>query len=138
MASYTYDPTRILQGGKDQMRFELGDTDVSAAGISSVLCDEEYTAIIQNETSWRRAKVKCLEAIVMRFAHLVNVSVDGLSYSYQARWDFWKNLVEEERRKNPAAVPTANRAALASNTDGGHYFYNDMMHNPDYKGGRHV
>ena len=46
-AHYTYDPTRITEGGIDQMRFELGDTVVDMDAAASPLCDEEYGAIIK-------------------------------------------------------------------------------------------
>jgi len=139
MATYTYDPLRIEDGGSDQMRFELGDIDVSAGAISSVLCDEEYQALINAAPSWKSARVKCLKAILMRFAHQVNMSVDGLSYSFQNRYEVWKKMYDEERRKASLAVPTVDPSALANGangTSGGYYFYTDMMHNPEYKGGR--
>ena len=49
MAHYTYDPTRITEGGVDQMRFELGDTVVDLDTITSPLCDEEYEAILKKK-----------------------------------------------------------------------------------------
>lgn len=135
MATYTYNPLGIEDGGSDQMRFELGDTNVSAEALSAALCDEEYQAIINAASSWRMAKVKCLKAILMRFAHQVNMSADGLSYSLQARYEAWKKLYEEERKKIPT-TPIVDKSALAARENGGYYFYTDLMHNPDYKGGR--
>lgn len=134
MATYTYNPLGIEDGGSDQMRFELGDVDVSAEALSAALCDEEYQAIIKSASSWKIAKLKCLKAIMLRFAHQVNMSADGLSYSFQARYEAWKKLYEEEKKKVPIA-PTVDKASLATRENGGYYFYTDMMHNPDYKGG---
>lgn len=98
MPSYTYDPTKIGQQGMDQMRFELGDTVVDMEGITSPLCDEEYTAIIQSTKSWRVAKLKCLEAIMMKMSYEVDTSVGGLSYNLSERYDRWKKLLEQEKQ----------------------------------------
>ena len=69
-ASYTYDPTKITEGGLDQMRFELGDTVVDMGGLSSPLCDEEYNAIIEKyNKSWKKARYYCLRAIVMKLSY---------------------------------------------------------------------
>lgn len=74
--TYTYDPTQITAGGVDQMRFELGDTVVDMDGVSSPLCDEEYQAIInKNASNWKLARLRCLEAIVMKLAYEVDTSV---------------------------------------------------------------
>lgn len=130
MPTYAYDPTRITDGGVDQMRFELGDTIVEMNGISSPLCDEEYEAIINSCKSWKKAKVKCLEAIVMKMAYEVNTSVDGLSYSLDQRYERWKKLLEEEKKSLSAigSVPIARQDALMP-AGGTPYFYNDMQAN---------
>ena len=87
-ASYTYDPTKITEGGLDQMRFELGDTVVDMNGNSSPLCDEEYKAILEKYgKDWRKAKVQCLNAIVMKLSYEVSTSVGGLSYSLSERYE---------------------------------------------------
>lgn len=46
MPTFSYDPTKIMDGGVDQMRFELGDTVTDMGGVSSPLCNEEYEAIL--------------------------------------------------------------------------------------------
>ena len=132
MPTFEYDPTQITQGGVDQMRFELGDTVVDMGGISSPLCDEEYDAIITQygRKSWRLAKYKCLQAIVMKFAYEVNTSVDGLSYSLDQRFERWKKMLDEETKTLAAigGVPVANPDALMP-AGGTPYFYNDMQAN---------
>lgn len=132
MATYTYDPTRITDGGMDQMRFELGDTVVDLEGISSPLCDEEYIAIIDKYgESWRKAKLKCLQAIVMKLSYEVNTSVDGLSYSLSERYERWKKMLEEAEHaeKAIAGVPRAGDPGSLMPHGGTPYFYNDMQCN---------
>ena len=46
MRTYTYDPSKIQENGKDRMRFELGDTMVEGEAETCALSDEEYTAIL--------------------------------------------------------------------------------------------
>lgn len=135
MPSFTYDPTKITQNGLDQMRFELGDTVVDMEGISSPLCDEEYTAILAKyKNNWRKAKLKCLEAIVMKLSYEVNTSVGGLSYSLDARAERWKKMLDDAKKeaRAVAGVPVAGCAESlmphgATTTP---YFYNDMQANP--------
>lgn len=131
--TYTYDPTKLSDGGKDQMRFELQDIAVAGAQETCVLSDQEYETIIAKATeagqSWRSAKYQCLRAIVMRMAFEVDFSADGLSLSLSQRYDRWKELkreLEEEMQ-----MVTANPAALGRGCpDGGHYFRAGMNDNP--------
>jgi hypothetical protein len=132
--NYTYDPTKITDGGMDQMRFELGDTVVDMEGISSPLCDEEYTAIISKYgSSWNRAKLKCLEAIVMKLAYEVNTSVGGLSYSLSERFERWKKMLEEEKKVLAGlyGVPVAGdpNSLIPHGLTPTPYYYNDMQAN---------
>lgn len=132
MATYTYDPTKITGKGLDQMRFELGDTIVDMDAITSPLCDEEYTAIIEKYGSnWRKAKLKCLEAIVMKLSYEVNTSIDGLSYSLSDRFDRWKKMLDEEKKamRGISGVPRAGDPGSLMPHGGTPYFYNDMQAN---------
>ncbi len=128
MASYTYDPTKINRDGVDRMRFELGDTVVDQGAIVSPLCDEEYAAMIAQHKDWRRAKIACLRAIVMGWAHEVDTSVSGLSYSLSQRYERWKGMLDKEEAKLRSAtgVPVVNKSSVS----GRHYFYNDLHANP--------
>lgn len=132
MATYTYNPEKITEGGIDQMRFELGDTVVYMEGIVSPLCDEEYLAIIQKHgKNWRKAKLMCLEAICMKLSYEVNTSVDGLSYSLNERYDRFKKM-RDDLKKDLAAisgVPVAGNPASISPNGGTPYYYNDMHTN---------
>ena len=132
MATFTYDPTKIADGGLDQMRFELGDTVVDMEGISSPLCDEEYTAIIgKYGTHWRKAKFMCLRAIMMKLSYEVNTSVDGLSYSLDQRYQRWKQLYDDAKKEQIAlgGVPRAGDPGSLMPHHGTPYFYDDMQAN---------
>lgn len=132
MPSFTYDPTKITENGVDQMRFELGDTVVDMDGITSPLCDEEYTAIIDKYgKNWRTAKLKCLEAIVMKLSYEVNTSVGGLSYSLDNRAERWKKMLDEAKKEAKAisGLPVVGCKESLMPHDGTPYFYNDMQAN---------
>ena len=133
-ATYTYDPSKITEGGVDQMRFELGDTILDMGPICSPLCDEEYNAILQKYgKNWRAAKIRCLEAIVMKLAFEVDTSLDGLSYSLSQRFDRWKAMLDEEKKKANAmaGLPRPGFEGSLSPHPNGRtpYFYNDMQAN---------
>lgn len=130
--AYSYDPTKITEGGVDQMRFELGDTVTDMEGITSPLCDEEYEAILNKYgDSWRRAKLKCLEAIVMKLAYEVDTSVSGLSYSLSSRYERWKKMYDDAKREASAmaSLPRVGNPGSLMPHGGTPYFYNDMQAN---------
>ena len=129
--TYSYDPSKICDGGVDQMRFELGDTIVDMGDIQRPLCDEEYAAMIGSTSSWKRAKLKCLKAILMKFAYEVNTSTDGLSYSLSDRFDRWKAMYDDLKKKAEAAVPVCNPNALGGKDGEDMYFHYDMLSNPN-------
>lgn len=134
MANYTYDPTKITDNGVDQMRFELGDTVVDLEQEVSPLCDEEYQAIITKYGSkWRIAKLKCLEAIVMKMAYEVSTSVGGLSYSLDSRFERWKRMLEEEKKivSGVAGVPVPGDplSLIPHGLTPTPYYHNDMQAN---------
>ena len=132
MPSYSYDPSQITEGGMDQMRFELGDTVVDLDKITSPLCDEEYHAIIKKYgKNWRKAKLKCLEAIVMKLSYEVDTSLDGLSYSLNQRYERWKKMYDDAKKEDRAicGVPVAGDPGSLMPHGGTPYFYNDMQCN---------
>ena len=137
--TYSYDPQKIAENGMDRMRLELGDTTFAPGELTAALCDEEYNAIISQHKRWKKAKIECLKAILMRFAHQVNFSVDGVSYSFASRVEVWKQLLKEAKTEASLGVPTADPLALNGRIGGEAYFYNDMQANPrkchpsDYK-----
>lgn len=125
--TYTYDPTKIAEEGKDRMRFELGDTVVDGGAITSPLCDEEYTAIIASKKSWKRAKLALLEAIMMKLSYEVTTSVDGLSYSLSDRANRWREMYKD-LKKELSGVPTVNSSAIYGKNEP-HYFHENMQAN---------
>lgn len=134
MPKYSYDPTKITDGGVDQMRFELGDTIIDMEDITSPLCNEEYETILNKYGSnWRKAKLKCLEAIVMKLSYEVNTSVAGLSYSLSERYERWKKMLDDAKKEAKASsvanVPRAGHPGSLMPHGGTPYFYNDMQAN---------
>ena len=132
MATYSYDPTKITDGGVDQMRFELGDTVLDMEGITSPLCDEEYAAIIKKYgESWKRAKYECLKAICMKMSYEVNTSVGGLSYSLSERYDRFKAMMDAAKKELSAihSIPRVGDPSSLMPHGGTPYFYDDMQAN---------
>lgn len=130
--TYSYDPTKITEGGVDQMRFELGDTVTDMEGITSPLCNEEYEAILNKYgDSWKKAKLKCLEAIVMKLAYEVDTSVSGLSYSLSSRYERWKQMYDSAKKEASAmaSLPRVGNPGSLMPHGGTPYFYNDMQAN---------
>ena len=132
MATYSYDPAKITEGGVDQMRFELGDTVVDMEGVTSPLCNEEYQAIISKYgRSWKRAKYECLKAICMKMAYEVNTSVGGLSYSLSERYERFSKLKDAAKKELAGihGVPRAGDPGSLMPNNGTPYFYDDMQAN---------
>lgn len=132
MSAYSYDPTKITEGGVDQMRFELGDTVVDMEDKTCALCDEEYRAIIAKYgSSWKRAKYECLKAICMKLSFEVDTSVGGLSYSLSQRYERWKEMLGQAKKELAAihGVPRAGDPGSLMPHGGTPYFYNDMQAN---------
>lgn len=132
MATYTYFPDKITEGGVDQMRFELGDTVVDMDGITSPLCDEEYKAILAKYgKNWRMAKYKCLEAICMKLSYEVNTSVGGLSYSLSERYNRFKEMKDDAKKELKAlgSVPRAGNPGSLMPHGRTPYYYNDLHTN---------
>ena len=121
--TYSYDPTKIRERGKDQMRFELGDTltdDGSPAGRgaeSCVLADEEYEAFVQNmkpgKKAWLFAKLSILEAVLLKLSYMVDTKIDVLTYGFGDRAEQWLKLYDRLRAQYLANinVPTMDDRA---------------------------
>lgn len=131
MRSFTYDPTKIPENGKDRMRFELGDTMVEGAEETCALTDEEYAAALtMYPKRWRKAKIACLRSIVTRFMYEVDTKVGPLSLSLHQRAEAWKAMLDElEAEDAKMAVPSANPQAISPK----HYFFEGMHDNPQVK-----
>jgi hypothetical protein len=101
--NYSYDPTKIRERGKDQMRFELGDTLVDGGAKTCALADEEYDALLSEpspgRSAWVYAKLAALEAILLKLSYQVDTKVDILSYGLGARAEQWQKLYEQLRKQ---------------------------------------
>lgn len=130
--TYTYDPGQISYDGTDRMRFELGDTIVEGGRVTACLSDEEYAQIIsEHGSNWKRAKLKCLDAIVMRLSYEVNTSLDGLSYSLVARAERFRKMQKDLKKELSSGVPTALHGSYYGPGDA-HYFHKNMQANMNY------
>lgn len=132
--TYTYDPAKIKDCGRDKMRFELGDTMVEGGAETTALTDEEITAILETyPRKWKRAKLALVESICRRFSYEVDTKVGPLSLSLQGRAEMWKQMYDDLRKSvgNSASVSVGvNPAAVGGNA----YFSAGMMDNPSGKG----
>lgn len=122
---YSYDPTQAAKGGKDQMRFELGDTMVEGGADTCALSDAEYTAIIEATPKWKRAKLRCLESILFRFMYEVDTDVGALSLALHQRREAWQAMRDELKKEVENGAPIAHPQAVS----GPHYFHVGMMEN---------
>lgn len=126
--NYSYDPTKLGENGRDRMRLELGDTTFAPGELTAALCDEEYDAILGQYSSFKKAKIACLKAILMKWAHQVNTSIDGISYSFADRVKFWKQLLDDLENELSPAVPSVN-LNKGPGGEGGHYFRKNLHAN---------
>lgn len=92
--------------------------------LTAALCDEEYTAALEQCPDWRKAKLCCLRAIVMRFSHQVTMSVDGLRYDFGDRVNVWRAMWKEAESQSGGPLP------VPPGCGGEPYFYGDMLGNP--------
>jgi hypothetical protein len=111
--TYSYDPAQIKVRGKDQLRFELGDTNISGGAASCALSDEEYTALLEglntgNKKAWLHVKLTVLEGIMFKLSYMVDTKIDVLSYDLGKRAEQWQKLYEQLKAQYLAqmSVPT--------------------------------
>ena len=130
--TYSYDPTKIRERGKDQMRFELGDTVTEGGADTCALSDEEYDAILdglkEGKKAWVRAKLAVLEAIMFRFSYQMDTKVDVLQDSFGDRAAHWKQLYDDLKKQVRASVSVPAMASAIQNTPP--YFHTGMEENP--------
>lgn len=137
--TYSYDPTKLAENGKDRMRFELGDTLVEGRETTAALSDEEYISIISSTKSWRKAKLKLVESIMRRFSYEVDEKVGPLSLSLHQRYDAWKAMYDQLKKETAnTSVPSAGPNSAQRRPP---YFFEGMHDNPEAgspKGGRRL
>ena len=130
--TYSYDPTKIRARGKDQMRFELGDTQTEGGADTCVLADEEYEAMLADLKAGKKAglfaKLAVLEAILFKLNYQVDTKIDVLQYSFGERAERWKKLYDDLKKQ---ALATVSIPTLApSMTEAPPYFHKEMKSNP--------
>ena len=129
--TYSYDPTKIRARGKDQMRFELGDTQTDGGADTCALADEEYEAVLaglkEGKKAWLFAKLSVLEAILFKMNYQVDTKIDVLQYSFGERAERWQKLYDALKKQSLA---TASIPTLApSIRDTPPYFHRGMQEN---------
>lgn len=130
--TYSYDPTKIRERGKDQMRFELGDTVTEGGSDTCALSDEEYNAILEGlkegKKAWMFAKLAVLEAIVFKMSYQVDTKIDVLQYGLGDRAAHWKQLYDDLKKQVQATASIPKMAQSIQNTPP--YFHKRMEENP--------
>lgn len=131
--TYTYEPDKITEPGKDRMRFELGDTMIEGKECTSALTDEEITAVIgmfKMPRQWKKAKLACLESICRRFAYEPDTKEGPVSFSFGERAKLWRE--DYEKLKAEVSKGSVSADALSQNEcKKPPYFYTGMMeHKP--------
>lgn len=126
--TYTYDPTKIGERGKDRMRFELGDTEVGGEGQAAALSDEEYEAVLNAYPGkWRKSKLALVESVMRRFSYEVDEKVGPMTLSLRQRYDDWKAMYDQLKAEIAGcSVPSASAQAISGN----HYFWEGIHNNP--------
>lgn len=134
--TYTYDPLKIGERGKDQMRLELGDTFTDGGAMTSALADEEYEGILNGirpgRRAWLYAKLYALETIMFKISYQVDTKIDALSYSLGARAQLWQALYDKIRKQilSSTGLPVMDERAMKKPP----YFYTGMQENVKAKG----
>lgn len=127
--SYTYDPGKLKEFGKDRMRFELGDTMVEGLSDTTALTDEEIQAALEAYPgSWKRAKLMLLEGICRRFSYEADTKTGPLSLSLGARAKLWREDYEKLKKEVSAescSVPQFSNGGAGKPP----YFYAGMQQN---------
>lgn len=130
--TYTYNPSRIDDNGLNQIRFELGDTMVENGEDTCILCDEEYTSLLnkayKDKKSWKTVKIHCLKAIVMKLSYEVDYSVADMSLKLSTRYNHFKGMLDElEKSQQSASLMSFIGGNIKEDNP---YFYLGMQENP--------
>lgn len=130
--TYSYDPSKIRERGKDQMRFELGDTATEGGADTCALSDEEYTAILggmkDGKKAWMLAKLEVLEAILFKLSYQVDTKIDVLQYGFSDRAERWQKLHDDLKKEVRASASVPVMAKPIRDTPP--YFHKGMEENP--------
>lgn len=143
--AYTYKPSNVAKYGPDRMRFELGDTMVEGGVETCALCDEEYIAVLSDLPSspsarqWKKQKLRCLEAIMRKFAYEPDLKVGPMDIKFGDRAKLWKQMYDGLKSELGTTAASASAiAVLAQNPVTSEitppYFYNGMMSHEEAEG----
>lgn len=91
----SYTPADLATSIKDQVRFNLGDTD----STDWQLQDEEIQWAISVRGNEWGATAMCALALVGKYGRLTQISADGVSQSLNQRVDHYKMIAAEFQRK---------------------------------------
>lgn len=131
--TYTYDPSKIREKGKDRMRFELGDTMIEGEEATTALTDEEIQAAVDSYPGrWKRAKLMCLESICRRFAYEPDTKTGPLEFDFGDRAKLWRQDYEELKKEvgdTDISVPDIGKGFAKPP-----YFHTGMMENGRHEG----
>lgn len=127
MPTYSYNPERISENGVDRMRFELGDTTFAPGELTAALSDEEYEAVINEYPTWKKAKIACLTAILMKYSHQVDTKIGPVSYNFSERVAEWRAMRAELKAESKVSAPVLSNPSGECSRP---YFHEDMHRNP--------
>lgn len=129
--TFTYDPRNIGEAGKDRMRFELGDMLVENP-MERYLSDEEITAVIESNRSWKRAKLALVESLLHRFAFEVDTRSGPVDWKLSQRYAAWEKLHGKLKSEVAAgcSVPSAPSSAVRPP------YFHEGMHDNRPSGGK--
>lgn len=133
--TYTYDPGKVKEFGKDRMRFELGDVMVEGKSDTTALTDEEIQAALDaHPKSYKRAKLMLLESLYRRFAYEVNTRTGPLTLEMHDRAVQWKKDYDDLKKEISAEackVPKFGNGEYSKPP----YFHTGMQRNERVRNG---
>lgn len=127
--TYTYEPGRVKEYGKDRMRFELGDVMVEGGADTTALTDEEIQAALDaHPKSYKRAKLMLLESLYRRFSYEVDTKTGPLWLYFQERAKIWKKDYDDLKKEisTESACPPMGANGVHRKPP---YFYTGMQEN---------
>lgn len=117
----TYVPAQLATNTTYQVRFNLGDTDVTVPQLQDEEIDWAYSL---RGNTWG-ATAMCALALSAKYARLTSISADGVSQGLNQKTAQFKAIYDEYTRKETLyrAMPTVGGVSIAdmllqlSNTD---------------------
>lgn len=92
MMNFSYDSAKIDDGSLNQMRFELGDTLVAEAEKNAYLSDEEILVTLSMSPTFKRAKLRLVEHLLMMFSYEVTQEIREAKWELTDRAENWEKL----------------------------------------------